>query len=118
MPEGWARDRRWQGTHLIHTAFGVVQFQEGTMEVVRHVGPAAEEDQGTGIVRQIPLEHFDVGFALGIKDNPWLESRVQCGPDMTSLLSLSPNPPPALFYTKPSPQLCHRDQRRCDMTTI
>lgn len=74
------------------------------MEVVRHVCPAAEEDQGTGIVRQIPLEHFDVGFALGIKDNPWLESHVQSGPDMTSLLSLSPQPPTSslLYQAQPT----------------
>jgi hypothetical protein len=40
------------------------------MKAERHVCPAAEENQGTGLVRQIPLEHFDMGFALGIKDKP------------------------------------------------
>lgn len=76
--EGRARHCRWQGTHLIHSVFGVIQFQEGAMEVERHVRPAAEEDQGAGVVRQVPLEHFDMGFALGIKDTRHSLAGVSC----------------------------------------
>lgn len=65
MPEGWARDCRWHGTHLVNFGFGELQFQKGAVEAVRHVCPAAEEDQGAGFVRQRPLEHFDTGFTLG-----------------------------------------------------
>lgn len=99
MPEGWARVYRWQVTHLIHVAFGVVQFGEGAVEVERHVCPAAEEDQGTGLVRQISLVHFDMGFALGIKDKHRLESRAQSGPGIPAFSTTTP----ALFYTNPSP---------------
>lgn len=48
------------------------------MEVERHVRPAAEEDQGAGVVRQVPLEHFDMGFALGIKDTRHSLAGVSC----------------------------------------
>lgn len=108
MPEGWAKDCRWQGTHLIYIAFGVVQFREGAMEAERHVCPAAEEDQGTGLARQISLVHFNMGFALGVKDNHMLSLALTFLPSLPL--------PPALFYTSSSPQLCHRDPRRCDVT--
>lgn len=75
------------------------------MEVVRHVCPAAEEDQGAGLVRQMPLEHFDTGFALGIKDDHWLESRVQSGPDIpafsTTTSSLLYQPQPTALSQRP-----------------
>lgn len=99
MPEGWARDRRWQGTHLILLAFGVVEFREGAMEVERHVCPAAEEDQGTGLVGQVSLVHFDMGFVLGIKDNHRLESHAHSGSDTPAF---STTPTSSLLY-QPQP---------------
>lgn len=70
----------------------------------RHVCPAAEEDQGTGLVRQIPLEHFDMGFALGIKDKHWLEPRVRSGPDIPAF---SITPASTLLY-QPQPTALSR----------
>lgn len=52
------------------------------MEAVRHVCPAAEEDQGTRPIRQRPLEYLNLGFTLGIKESHWLESHVWFGPDI------------------------------------
>lgn len=106
MPEGWAGGCRGRGTHLIYSGSGVFQVQEGGVEVVRHVCPAAEEDQGAGLIGQVPLVHFDLGFTLGVKENHWLESRVQSGPDIPASI---PSPAGSLF--NPGPQLCHRDLR-------
>ena len=38
------------------------------MVVIRHVHPAAEEDDGAGLAGQGPQVHFNVGFLLGTED--------------------------------------------------
>lgn len=52
---------------LIHAGAGKVELGEGGVEAIRHIRPAAEEDQGAGLTGQGPQEHFDVGLLLGTK---------------------------------------------------
>jgi hypothetical protein len=66
------------------------------MVVVRHVSPAAEEYQSNGLIRKGPLEHFNVGFFLGIrKDGHWLVSLLRQALKSSAWPSLEicPNPP-------------------------
>lgn len=73
------------------------------MEVVRHVCPAAEVDQGTRPIRQMPLEHLNLGFTLGTRENHWMESHVQFGPDFPAFHTL-----PTSSVLISSPLLCRR----------
>lgn len=44
---------------------GEVELGEGGPVVIRHIRPAAEEDQGVGVAGQRPHVHFNVGLLLG-----------------------------------------------------
>lgn len=81
------------------------------MEAVRHVCPAAEEDQGTRPIRQRPLEHLNLGFTLGIKENH--RAGVSC-----LVWSLPPMPVPTSSLFSPSPQLCHRLEDNVNIAAI
>ena len=59
---------RQQSTHLVHHRAAEVQAGKGRMVVIRHVCPAAEEDDGAGLIDQGPQVHFNVGFLLGMED--------------------------------------------------
>lgn len=67
-PPGKPKVLRQQSTHLIHHGAAEVQAGEGRMVVIRHVHPAAEEDDGAGLTGQGPQVHFNVGFLLGTED--------------------------------------------------
>lgn len=53
------------GAHLMQAGAGEVELREGGPVVIRHIRPAAEEDQGVGVADQRPHVHFDVGLLLG-----------------------------------------------------
>lgn len=64
-PQGGPKPRGKQGPHLIHSGASEVQPAEGAVVAIRHVRPAAEEDQGAGLIGQGSHEHVDEGFLLG-----------------------------------------------------
>lgn len=55
--------------------------------MIRHICPAAEEDQGAGLVGQGPQVHFNVGCLLGMEGGCWLGSL------LSPALNLLPGPP-------------------------
>lgn len=100
---GKQRHSLLQGAHLIQAGTREVEPGKGGMEAIRHICPAAEEDQGEGIIDQGPQEHFNEGFFLGTEDG-W---RYCLGSLFRQALK-SPSWPSLEPWVPPSPQvLCH-----------
>lgn len=94
-PAGKPEVLRRQSTHLIHHGAAEVQAGKGGVVVVRHVHPAAEEDDGTGLTGQGPQVHFNVGFLLGTEDGSLAGGPAQQAPKPPSQPSLELWVPPA-----------------------
>lgn len=92
------------GAHLIQDGAGEVELGEGAAEAIWHICPAAEEDQGVGIIVQGPQEHFDEGLLLGTEDGCWLGFLLRQALKSPSWPSLEPWVPPpqatVLFHAK------------------
>ena len=65
------------------------------MVVIRHVRPAAEEDDGAGLTGQGPQVHFNVVFLLGTEDGSLAGGPAQQAPEPPSQPSLELWVPPA-----------------------